>query len=57
MDEILELDECRVGTLDQRFRQTREVSVTCDWDADGDRGRYTNFNVANADKFITCRSN
>ena len=37
--------------------ETREVSVTCDWDADGDRGRYTNFNVANADKFITCRSN
>ena len=36
---------------------TREISVTCDWDADGDRGRYTNFNVPNADKFITCRSN
>ena len=37
--------------------QTREVSVTCDWDADGDRRRYTNFNVENADKFIECRSN
>ena len=37
--------------------QTREISVTCDWDSDGDRGRYRNFNVANADKFITCRSN
>ena len=37
--------------------QTREISVTCDWDSDGDRGRYQNFNVANADKFITCRSN
>ena len=37
--------------------QTRDISVTCDWDADGDRGRFTNFNVANADKFITCRSN
>ncbi len=37
--------------------QTREISVTCDWDSDGDRGRYRNFNVPNADKFITCRSN
>ncbi len=40
-----------------RCAQTREISVTCNWDADGERGRYTNFNVANADKFITCRSN
>ena len=37
--------------------QTREISVTCDWDADGDRGRYDEFRLRDIDKFITCRSN
>ena len=37
--------------------QTREISLTCDWDADGDDGKNRVFDAANADKFIACRPN
>ena len=37
--------------------QTRDISLTCDWDADGDDGKNRVFDAANADKFIACRPN